>query len=178
VEALSKKFFPEDKYKNDENMDSADLLRTIRISRNLFSLTERLPKNKYRGRSNELHRNHSVDSNINRIPAAQAIANNNVHKMMNFGQGGSQLDLELESPDKGSRQSGSRPKINPDSEEELPEIVKKGNISKPKAASIGQSNRTPGQEKEAKLGKQRNASNLIPPINGGQPQEDGWDDDT
>ena len=70
VEALSRKFFPEEKYKTEDN-DQNDLLKTIRISRNLFSLTERLPKSKYRGRSNDLlHRNHSVDSNIGRIPAA------------------------------------------------------------------------------------------------------------
>ena len=72
VEALSRKFFPEEKYKQEDN-DQNDLLRTIRISRNLFSLTERLPKSKYRGRSNDLMRNNSVDSNIGRIPAAQAI---------------------------------------------------------------------------------------------------------
>lgn len=74
VEALSRKFFSEEKYKSEDN-EPADLLRTIRISRNLFSLTERLPKNKYRGRSNDnlMNRNSSIDSNLNRIPAAQAI---------------------------------------------------------------------------------------------------------
>jgi hypothetical protein len=42
-------------------------LKTIRISKNLFSLTERLPKNKYiaRNRSNDvLLRQGSQDSNI------------------------------------------------------------------------------------------------------------------
>jgi len=38
------------------------LLKTIRISRNLFSLTERLPKHKYRGRSNEVLRQNSAES--------------------------------------------------------------------------------------------------------------------
>ena len=84
VEALSRKFFPEEKYKSEDN-ETADLLRTIRISRNLFSLTERLPKSKYRGRSNELMRNNSVDSNIGRITAAQAIHNNSMVKMKNLG---------------------------------------------------------------------------------------------
>jgi hypothetical protein len=63
VEALSKKFFPEERNKLEEiDENNAMLLRTIRISRNLFSLTERLPKNKYRNNSNDLHRNNSVDS--------------------------------------------------------------------------------------------------------------------
>ena len=90
VEALSRKFFPEEKYKNDDT-EQNDLLRTIRISRNLFSLTERLPKSKYRGRSNELMRNNSVDT-MNRIPAAQAIQNNSMVKMKNLGS--SQRDVE------------------------------------------------------------------------------------
>ncbi len=84
MEALSRKFFPEEKYKGEDN-DKDELLRTIRISRNLFSLTERLPKHKYRGRSNDLMRNNSVDSNLGRIPAAQAIQNNNMVKMKNLG---------------------------------------------------------------------------------------------
>ena len=63
VEALSKKFFPEERNKPEgADADKNELLKTIRISRNLFSLTERLPKNKYRGKSNDLNRNGSIDS--------------------------------------------------------------------------------------------------------------------
>ena len=43
-------------------------------------------------------RNNSVDSNIGRIPAAQAIQNNSMVKMKALG--GSQLDLDPESPGK------------------------------------------------------------------------------
>lgn len=65
VQALSKKFFPAELNSELENdTDNQSLLRTIRISRNLFSLTERLPKSKYRGRSNDLQRNNSVDSHL------------------------------------------------------------------------------------------------------------------
>jgi NIMA (never in mitosis gene a)-related kinase len=56
VESLSKKFFPENmKTIEDIEDDKQALLKTIRISKNLFSLTERLPKNKYiaRHRSND-----------------------------------------------------------------------------------------------------------------------------
>ena len=49
-----------------EKDDNTSLLQTIKISRNLFSLTERLPKSKYRGRSNDLPRNNSVDSHMGR----------------------------------------------------------------------------------------------------------------
>ena len=66
VQALSKKFFPAELNSELENDDNQSLLRTIRISRNLFSLTERLPKSKYRGRSNDLQRNNSVDSHVGR----------------------------------------------------------------------------------------------------------------
>ena len=69
VEALSKKFFPEERNKLEEEADRQDLLKTIRISRNLFSLTERLPKSKYRGKSNDLLRNNSVDSHAQRMGA-------------------------------------------------------------------------------------------------------------
>ena len=64
VQALSKKFFPAELNSELDNDENQSLLRTIRISRNLFSLTERLPKSKYRGRSNDLQRNNSVDSHI------------------------------------------------------------------------------------------------------------------
>jgi NIMA (never in mitosis gene a)-related kinase 1/4/5 len=67
VEALSKKFFPEERNKLEEIEDQQNLLKTIRISRNLFSLTERLPKSKYRGKSNDLKRNNSVDSHAGRM---------------------------------------------------------------------------------------------------------------
>lgn len=66
MQALSKKFFPVELNNELENDDNQSLLRTIRISRNLFSLTERLPKSKYRGRSNDLPRNNSVDSHMGR----------------------------------------------------------------------------------------------------------------
>jgi hypothetical protein len=154
VEALSRKFFPEEKFKQDDN-ESADLLKTIRISRNLFSLTERLPKSKYRGRSNDLMRNNSVDSNLGRIPAAQAIQNNSMVKVKNLG--GSNLEIDLDSPDKGSRQSGSRPHMNQDSEDDLPAIVNKnanreGTISKPRnrreSHPQNPANRTPSLNKE------------------------------
>jgi NIMA (never in mitosis gene a)-related kinase len=59
VESLSKKFFPEERNKLEEIDENAQMLiKTIRLSKNLFSLTERLPKNKYttRNRSNELKR--------------------------------------------------------------------------------------------------------------------------
>jgi hypothetical protein len=48
---LSKKFYPEslERHKLDEMTIEQEqkLLKTIRISRNLLSLTERLPKSKY-----------------------------------------------------------------------------------------------------------------------------------
>jgi len=65
VESLSKKFFPEERNKLEEiDENSQVLIKTIRLSKNLFSLTERLPKNKYstRNRSNELKRDVSQDS--------------------------------------------------------------------------------------------------------------------
>lgn len=51
IESLIKKFFPEDVSSmtmphSDDNHDI--LLKTIRLSKNIFSLTERLPKAKYR----------------------------------------------------------------------------------------------------------------------------------
>jgi hypothetical protein len=54
---LSKRFFPEERNKLEEiDENSFNLMKTIRMSKNLFSLTERLPKNKYRQRSGELRR--------------------------------------------------------------------------------------------------------------------------
>jgi len=51
VESLSKKFYHEEleRHKLDENTleNEQKLLKTIRMSRNLFALTERLPKSKY-----------------------------------------------------------------------------------------------------------------------------------
>ena len=52
IESLVKKFFPEDAtvstqaHTSDDNGDT--LLKTIRLSKNIFSLTERLPKAQYR----------------------------------------------------------------------------------------------------------------------------------
>jgi hypothetical protein len=49
VESLSKRFFAEERNKLEEIEENAThLMKTIRMSKNLFSLTERLPKNKYR----------------------------------------------------------------------------------------------------------------------------------
>jgi len=65
VESLSKKFFPEERNKLEEIDESQQaLIKTIRLSKNLFALTERLPKNKYaqRNRSNDLRREVSQDS--------------------------------------------------------------------------------------------------------------------
>ena len=58
--------------------------------------------------------------------------------------------------DKGSRQSGNRPRINQDSDEDLPDIVKKGQnregtISKPRARRESNqvtANRTPSLNKD------------------------------
>ncbi len=48
VESLSKRFFPEERNKFEElDENTLVLMKTIRMSKNLFSLTERLPKNKY-----------------------------------------------------------------------------------------------------------------------------------
>ena len=52
IESLIKKFFPDDaanstQAQSDDNSHEA-LLKTIRLSKNIFSLTERLPKAKYR----------------------------------------------------------------------------------------------------------------------------------
>ena len=54
IESLIKKFFPDDvtqgstqAHTSDDNQQDT-LLKTIRLSKNIFSLTERLPKAKYR----------------------------------------------------------------------------------------------------------------------------------
>jgi len=84
VQALSKKFFPtEGNNELDADGDQQSLLRTIRISRNLFSLTERLPKSKYRGRSNDLARNTSVDSHAGRGMQNSATLNGSVGNINN-----------------------------------------------------------------------------------------------
>jgi len=53
------------------------LMKTIRMSKNLFSLTDRLPKNKYREKSRDLLRNNSQDSEVltNGIGFTSPIAN-------------------------------------------------------------------------------------------------------
>ena len=81
VEALSKKFFPEERNKLETDEDRNEMLKTIRISRNLFSLTERLPKSKYRGKANE--RNNSVDSYAGKMGmvAMQSQPNSNMLKI-------------------------------------------------------------------------------------------------
>ena len=52
IESLIKKFFPEETQSADlpnhlNNIDEI-MLKTIRLSKNIFSLTERLPKSQYR----------------------------------------------------------------------------------------------------------------------------------
>jgi hypothetical protein len=51
IESLVKKFFPDEAVSTQANTsDEAAheaLLKTIRLSKNIFSLTERLPKSKY-----------------------------------------------------------------------------------------------------------------------------------
>lgn len=99
VEALSKKFFPEERNKIEEETDRNELLKTIRISRNLFSLTERLPKNKYRGKSNELLRNNSVDSHAGRMGGA--MTNQPSTNMLKIKQVANAIDQEsMDSPSK------------------------------------------------------------------------------
>ena len=101
VEALSKKFFPEERNKIEEETDRNELLKTIRISRNLFSLTERLPKNKYRGKSNELLRNNSVDSHAGRMGGA--MTNQPSTNMLKIKQVANAIDQEsMDSPSKWS----------------------------------------------------------------------------
>ena len=103
VQALSKKFFPAELNSELENDDQQSLLRTIRISRNLFSLTERLPKSKYRGRSNDLPRNNSVDSHGPRMQHAITLngsAGNINNKLKQMGVN-SQMDMQ-DSMDGGS----------------------------------------------------------------------------
>lgn len=96
VEALSKKFFPEERNKLEEEADRQDLLKTIRISRNLFSLTERLPKSKYRGKSNDLLRNNSVDSHAQRMGA---MTNQPSTNMLKIKQVANAIDQEsMDSP--------------------------------------------------------------------------------
>ena len=96
VEALSKKFFPEEQNKLEGEADRQDLLKTIRISRNLFSLTERLPKAKYRGKSNDLLRNNSVDSHAQRMGA---MTNNPSNNMLKIKQVANAIDADsMDSP--------------------------------------------------------------------------------
>lgn len=93
VEALSKKFFPEERNKLEEIDEQQEMLRTIRISRNLFSLTERLPKSKYRGKSNDLQRNNSLDSHAARIQANNQEINKNIQPRKTIAAG--QIDLGM-----------------------------------------------------------------------------------
>ena len=111
VESLSKKFFPEEQNKLEEADDQANMLKTIRISRNLFSLTERLPKAKYRGKSNELLRGNSNDSS--QRPQLQ-------QKMLNKNQPGQQSNQTLDPNvvlQKVSQKSGNRPRMSRDARE-------------------------------------------------------------
>jgi len=47
IESLIKKFFPEEQHQYPLTDDKEHMLKTIRLSKNIFSLTERLPKAKY-----------------------------------------------------------------------------------------------------------------------------------
>ena len=71
MESLSKKFFPEiyERHKLDEITIEQEqkLLKTIRNSRNLLSLTERLPKSKYHGAHSALqatYESEQITSNL------------------------------------------------------------------------------------------------------------------
>ena len=103
MQALSKKFFPAELNSELENDDQQSLLRTIRISRNLFSLTERLPKSKYRGRSNDLPRNNSVDSHGQRMQHAITLNGSvgNINNKLKAMGVNSQMDM-ADSMDQGS----------------------------------------------------------------------------
>ena len=96
MQALSKKFFPAELNSELENDDQQSLLRTIRISRNLFSLTERLPKSKYRGRSNDLPRNNSVDSHGQRMQHAITLNGSvgNINNKLKAMGVNSQMDMQ------------------------------------------------------------------------------------
>ena len=83
VESRFKRYFPDEyskimgKYMNDTSNDQ--LLRTIKISNNLFSLTERLPKPKYRNikQANMNYSTLSQEPSLNLI-SAHVKANNSV----------------------------------------------------------------------------------------------------
>ena len=105
MQALSKKFFPAELNSElEQDGDQQSLLRTIRISRNLFSLTERLPASKYRGRSNDLNRNNSVDSHggrgLSHAVTVNGSAGNINNKLKAMGVN-SQMDMQ-DSMDAGS----------------------------------------------------------------------------
>lgn len=99
MQALSKKFFPAELNSELEadGETQQSLLRTIRLSKNIFSLTERLPKSKYRGRSNDLHRNNSLDSHGTRNLMAQASTLNgsvgNINNKLKAMGVNSQMDM-------------------------------------------------------------------------------------
>ena len=74
------------------------MLKTIRISRNLFSLTERLPKSKYRGKSNDLNRNNSVDSFAGKVGMG-AMSSQPASNMLKIKQVANAIDAEsMDSP--------------------------------------------------------------------------------
>ena len=63
IETLAKKFFPEERSTLEDCSDRPhELMKTIKMTKNLFSLTEQLPKTKYRQRSGDLRRDISQDS--------------------------------------------------------------------------------------------------------------------
>lgn len=75
MESLSKKFYSMDqeRHKLDEMTIEKEqkLLKTIRISKNLFSLTERLPKSKYASPSPRQDR-HKVEADGTSLPYYQS----------------------------------------------------------------------------------------------------------
>jgi len=69
IESLIKKFFPEETQSQnlpETNENSEIMLKTIRLSKNIFSLTERLPKSQYR--SPKVYSNVSGDNSNSLLP--------------------------------------------------------------------------------------------------------------
>lgn len=77
IESLIKKFFPDEAQStqantSDENHDA--LLKTIRLSKNIFSLTERLPKSKYQSpKGNVLTSGQSLIQNNTQIKSKNTV---------------------------------------------------------------------------------------------------------
>lgn len=151
MESLSKKFFPESLSPAEvekKDLENGALMKTIRMSKNLFSLTERLPKNKYRGRSNDINemiRQNSAESQV------QLLANAN---------SGSTFKLKNMAANEGSpdsKNSIKRGKSFEESPTTLPQVAEADNhhrsISKPRHVKRGSEvvelkNRSPSYNKQ------------------------------